>query len=175
MEKKDLLLEKVQSPEKGGYMQRGNAERTPCSLGGPEGEGSPGVQALSLDGGGKAHPVVAQVIDGVVGPEEDVPKDPQGLAILGGHVGGLDPQHAKAVVVLHNTEGQHSFIRSHSDGALLGPEPQASSTDAETGEPKFLPLRAHRPTEPPEPESGWWGILAWPRAGCKRPPSAGSP
>lgn len=75
MEKKDLLLEKVQSPEKGGYMQRGNAERTPCSLGGPEGEGSPGVQALSLDGGGKAHPVVAQVIDGVVGPEEDVPKD----------------------------------------------------------------------------------------------------
>lgn len=38
-------------------------------------KGARGIQALSLGGCGKAHPVVAQVIDGVVGPEEDVPKD----------------------------------------------------------------------------------------------------
>ena len=47
-------------------MQRGSAERTPWRVECPEGEGSPGVQALSLDGRGKAHPVVAQVIDGIV-------------------------------------------------------------------------------------------------------------
>ncbi|VFV17929.1 mitochondrial import receptor [Lynx pardinus] len=36
------------------------------------------------------------------------------------------------------------------DRALLSPEPQAGSTNAEMSEPDVLPLRAHRPTEPPE-------------------------
>ena len=47
-------------------MQRGSAERTPCRVECPEGEGSPRVQVLSLGGRGKAHPVVAQVVDGIV-------------------------------------------------------------------------------------------------------------
>lgn len=47
-------------------MQRGSAERTPCRVECPEGEGSPGDKALSLGGRGEAHPVVAQVVDGIV-------------------------------------------------------------------------------------------------------------
>lgn len=47
-------------------MQRGSVERSPCRVECPEGEGSPGVQALSLGGCGEAHPVVAQVVDGIV-------------------------------------------------------------------------------------------------------------
>ena len=87
----------------------------------PEEEGSPGLQALSLGGSGAAHPAVANVKDGVVRPEEDNPKNPQGLATAGGQVGGLDPQGTNAIF-LHNTEGQRSFIGSHMDRALLSPE-----------------------------------------------------
>lgn len=47
-------------------MQTGSAERTPCRVECPEGERSPGVQALSLGSRGEAHPVVAQVVDGIV-------------------------------------------------------------------------------------------------------------
>lgn len=64
---------------------------------------------LSLGGSGKAHPVVANVEDGIVGPEEDAPEDPQGLATAGGQVGGLDRNGANAIS-LHNTEGQRSFL-----------------------------------------------------------------
>lgn len=50
--------------------------------------------------GGEAHLVVAHVVDGVVGPQEDVAEDPQRLPVLGGQVGGLDPDGAVAAVAL---------------------------------------------------------------------------
>lgn len=87
----------------------------------------PGVQALSLGGRGEAHPVVANVENGIVGPEEDASEDPQGLATAGGQVGGLDPNGANAIS-LHDTEGWRSFIGSHGDRALFSPEPQARSS-----------------------------------------------
>lgn len=110
----------------------------PGRVQGQEEEGSPRVEAASLGGSGKAYSVVAQVVDGIVGPEEDIPEDPQGLAVLGGQVGGLDSHGAVAVVLL-NTERQHSFICSHMSWALLSSEPWAGSTSAELREPGSLP------------------------------------
>lgn len=46
------------------------------------------------------------------------------------------------------------------DRALLCPEPQTRSTDAEMSEPGTLPLRAHRPTELPE-QRLLEGFLEW--------------
>lgn len=66
-------------------------------------------RATRLGERSEAHPVVGHVEDGVVGPEEDISEDPQWLAILGGHVGGLESQHALAVCLL-NTEREYLFI-----------------------------------------------------------------
>lgn len=134
-----------------------------------EGKGDPGVQGLSLGSGGEAHPVVAQVEDGIVGPEEDVPEDPQGLAILGGHVGGLDPHHAEAVL-LHNTEERRSDTCSPVDGTA---QPRA---------PDQRPRCRNRPARASGRLTGqlschsqaWWEILAQVRAGCHGPPSGGT-
>lgn len=79
-----------------------------------EGKG-PGIWAPALGGSGKAHPVVPHVVDRVVGPEEDVPEDPQGLAILGGQVGGLHTQVAVAIGLRDRRQVGlfiHSFIHS---------------------------------------------------------------
>lgn len=110
----------------------------PRRVQGQEEEGSPRVEAASLGSSGKAHPVVAQVVDGIVGPEEDIPEDPQGLAVLGGQVGGLD-SHGAVVVVLLNTERQHSFICSHMSWVLLSSEPRTGSPCTELREPGSLP------------------------------------
>ena len=126
-----------------------------------EEEGSPGIQALSLGGNGKAHPLVANVEDGIVGPEEDVPEDPQGLATARGQVGGLD-SNGTNVISLHR---RVAHIHSCMDRALLSPEPQAGSTNAEMSKPDVLPLRAHRPTEPPE-LGRWERGLEWVNARC---------
>lgn len=115
---------------------------------GREEEESSGGQALSLGGSGETHPVVAHAVDRIVGPEEDVPEDSQGLAILGGQVGGFDP-HSAVAIVLHNTTGQHSFIHSLVARALLSPEPPARGTNAEMNETGALPLRTRRPAESP--------------------------
>lgn len=53
-----------------------------------------------LHSSGKAHLVVAHVIDGVVDPQEDIPKNPEGLPSLGGQVGGLNPNSAVVAVAL---------------------------------------------------------------------------
>lgn len=65
----------------------------------------------SLDGSGEAHPVIAHVEDGVVRPEEDIPEDPDGLAILRGQIGGLKAHHAVAIL-LFNREREHSLTGS---------------------------------------------------------------
>lgn len=63
------------------------------------GRGQRGPRGRSHSGG-EAHLVVAHVVDGVVGPQEDVAEDPQRLPVLGGQVGGLDPDGAVAAVAL---------------------------------------------------------------------------
>lgn len=48
----------------------------------------------------KTNLVVAHIIHRVVGPEEDITKDPQRLSILGWQIGGHNANAAIAIVVL---------------------------------------------------------------------------
>lgn len=67
----------------------------------------------SLDSSGKTHPLVAHVKDGVVRPEEDIPKDPDGLAIFRGQRGALKAHHAVAILLFHRR--QHSLTCSRAN------------------------------------------------------------
>lgn len=58
-----------------------------------------GVQTANLDGSGKAHPVIAHVEDGIVRPEEDISKDPHGLATLRGQRAALKAHHADTILL----------------------------------------------------------------------------
>lgn len=131
-------------------------------------EGGPGVQALGLGSSGKAHPVVSHVVDGIVGPEEDIAEDPKGLAILGGQVSGLDP-HGAVAIVLHSTEEQHSFIRSHMDRALLSQKPQTRVTITEMSETGSLSLRGLTGQLSCQSRGSWEGFLEWGNASCSGP------
>ena len=68
--------------------------------GGSEGQRASESPPSGSGGGGEAHAVIGAVVDGVVLPQEDVPKDPQGLSALGGQVGGPDVHAAVLVPVL---------------------------------------------------------------------------
>lgn len=64
----------------------------------------------SLDRRGKAHPVIAHVEDSIVRPEEDIPKDPEGLTTLRGHREALKTHHAEAVLLFNRkTAFTHLF------------------------------------------------------------------
>lgn len=83
---------------------------------GREEEESSGGQALSLGGSGETHPVVAHAVDRIVGPEEDVPEDSQGLAILGGQVEwNLEPSSSHVVTIKWDSVGK--VLRTAADPA----------------------------------------------------------
>lgn len=62
----------------------------------------------------KANLVVAHIINRVVGPEEDITKDPQRLSILGWQVSGHDANTAIAIVVLKRKKAQSLTSKSSS-------------------------------------------------------------
>lgn len=95
MEKNNLLRENPKSRRGRPSPEKKCIEN--LRVGHLEEEGSPGVQALGLSGNGEAHPLVADVEDGIVGAEEDVPEDPQRLATARGQVGGLDSNGTNAI------------------------------------------------------------------------------
>lgn len=64
----------------------------------------------SLDRRGKAHPVIAHVEDSIVRPEEDIPKDPEGLAALRIQRETFKTHHARAFLLFNRkTAFTHLF------------------------------------------------------------------
>lgn len=98
-------------------MQRGRTEGPTHKMEGQEKEGGRAIQVARLDGRGKAHLVVAKVKYGIVGPEEDISKDPHGLATLSGQRDALKAHHAVAVL-LFNRETEFTHLLRCGQGVL---------------------------------------------------------
>lgn len=62
-----------------------------------------------LDRRSQAHPVIAHVEDSIVRPEEDIPKNPEGLTILRVQREALQTHHAGAFLLFNRKTFTHLF------------------------------------------------------------------